>query len=150
MSEGLGNVMFLPLQPAERLNDLLNLADLHLLPQRAGVADLVMPSKLLGMMASARPVIAGTQAESALGRVVSACGIVVPPEDGAAMAGAVRLLAGDPDRRAALGRAGRERVVAEWGRDAVLAQLGRWLGEFARPRASARAATLSQLGGSTD
>jgi hypothetical protein len=30
----------LPLQPAERLNDWLNLADIHLLPQKAGAADL--------------------------------------------------------------------------------------------------------------
>lgn len=30
------------LQPAERLSDLLGLADIHLLPQRADTADLVM------------------------------------------------------------------------------------------------------------
>ena len=32
------------------------MADIHLLPQRA--ADLVMPSKLTGMLASGRPVVA--------------------------------------------------------------------------------------------
>jgi hypothetical protein len=36
----------------QRLNDLLNLADIHLLPQNARAADLVMPSKLTGMLAS--------------------------------------------------------------------------------------------------
>ncbi len=40
------NIRFLPLQPTERLNELLNLADIHLLPQLSGAADLVMPSKL--------------------------------------------------------------------------------------------------------
>ena len=39
------------LQPVERLNELLNLADIHVLPQRGDVADLVMPSKLTGMFA---------------------------------------------------------------------------------------------------
>ncbi len=46
------NLSFLPLQPADRLNDLLNLADIHLLPQLGGAANLVMPSKLTGMLAS--------------------------------------------------------------------------------------------------
>jgi colanic acid biosynthesis glycosyl transferase WcaI len=50
-------VQFLPLQPLRRLSDLLALADIHLLPQRADAADLVMPSKLGGMLASARPVV---------------------------------------------------------------------------------------------
>jgi hypothetical protein len=39
----------------QRLNELLNLADIHLLPQNARAADLVMPSKLTGMLASGRP-----------------------------------------------------------------------------------------------
>ena len=50
------NVSFLYLQPVEKLNELLNLADIHVLPQRLGAADLVMPSKLTGMLASGRPV----------------------------------------------------------------------------------------------
>jgi colanic acid biosynthesis glycosyl transferase WcaI len=54
----LSNVLFLQVQPAERLNELLNLADIHILPQKADAADLVMPSKLSGMLASGKPVIA--------------------------------------------------------------------------------------------
>ena len=42
----LPNVHFLPLQPEERLCELLNLANLHVLPQSRGAADLVLPSKL--------------------------------------------------------------------------------------------------------
>jgi len=52
------NVIWIPLQPLERLNDLLNMADIHLLPQRSGAADLLMPSKLTGMLSSGRPVVA--------------------------------------------------------------------------------------------
>jgi colanic acid biosynthesis glycosyl transferase WcaI len=54
----LPNVFFLDLQPANRLSDLLAMADIHLLPQRADAADLVMPSKLIGMLVSGRPVLA--------------------------------------------------------------------------------------------
>jgi len=58
VARGLANVKFLPLQPEDRLCELLNLADIHILPQDRGAADLVMPSKLAGMLASGRPVLA--------------------------------------------------------------------------------------------
>ena len=57
LSAQLPNVLWLPLQPIDRLNDLMNLADMHLLPQCAEIADLVMPSKLTGILASGRPVV---------------------------------------------------------------------------------------------
>ena len=37
------NVLFLPLQPADRLTDLLNAADIQLLPQRADAEDMANP-----------------------------------------------------------------------------------------------------------
>ncbi|HEY4135423.1 MAG TPA: glycosyltransferase WbuB, partial [Alphaproteobacteria bacterium] len=77
-ARGLANVRFLPLQPLERLGDLLNLADVHLLPQRADAADLVMPSKLGGMLATGRPVVAGAHPGTQVATAVSDCGIVVP------------------------------------------------------------------------
>ena len=40
------NITFMPLQPNERLNAFLNMADVHLVIQRESAADLVMPSKL--------------------------------------------------------------------------------------------------------
>jgi colanic acid biosynthesis glycosyl transferase WcaI len=150
-SAGLENVMFLPLQPVERLNDLLNLADIHLLPQRRGVADLVMPSKLLGMMASGRPVVAGAHDGSTLAEVAESCGIAVAPEDGIAMADAVRRLAATPAQRAELGAVGRRRVVAEWGRDAVLGQFVRAAAELRAPHHGRRpAADLARVTGSRD
>lgn len=53
----LPNLQFLPLQPEERLSDFLSLADLHVLPQDPAVAELVLPSKLGGMLASGRPIL---------------------------------------------------------------------------------------------
>lgn len=108
LSKGLSNVRFLDLQPTERLNDLLGLADIHLLPQRADAADLVMPSKLTGMLASGRAVVATAHAETELGRVVAKCSVITTPGDAEAFANAVRALARDACRRHALGKAGRE------------------------------------------
>jgi colanic acid biosynthesis glycosyl transferase WcaI len=42
----LNNVIFFPLQPMEKFNQFLNMADVHLVIQKAKASDLVMPSKL--------------------------------------------------------------------------------------------------------
>lgn len=42
----LTNLAFLPIQPFEKFNQFLNLADVHLVIQKSGASDLVMPSKL--------------------------------------------------------------------------------------------------------
>lgn len=122
LAVGLGNVTLLPLQPPERLNDLLNLADIHLLPQKSDVADLVMPSKLTGMLASGRPVLAVAASGTQVAQVVSgtdragipmrpACGVVVDRADPQSLASAVRGLIDDEAIRAQLGAGAR--VYAE-------------------------------------
>ncbi len=117
---GLSNVRFMDLQPAQRLPDLLATADIHLLPQRADAADLVMPSKLTGMLASARAVVATAHPGTELASVVQSCGLVVPPEDPAALAQAIHTLAADPALRQSLGAAGFAYAQAHLDRDAVL------------------------------
>jgi len=118
--QGSDNVTFLPLQPLERLNDLLNAADIHLLPQRAGAADLVMPSKLTGMLASGRPVIATAAEGTQISHAVEGCGIVVEPGDAEAMAEAVELLAGNDELRRRMGYAARVYAKRELALEAVL------------------------------
>lgn len=123
LCEGLANVQFLDLQPLERLGELLGLADVHLLPQRADAADLVMPSKLTGMLASGRAVLATARPETELGRVVAqeaACGLIVPPEDAAALAAALQRLAQEPALRERMGQAGRRYAERELDRNTVL------------------------------
>ena len=110
-----------PLQPLKRLNDLFNLADVHLLPQRGDAADLVMPSKLTTMLASGRPVIATARPGTQIAEVVSQCGVLVAPGDSEGLAQAIRDLAGAGAWRAALGAAGREYAVANWDQGTILA-----------------------------
>jgi colanic acid biosynthesis glycosyl transferase WcaI len=101
--ENLENVLFLDLQPAENLISFLSLADIHLLPQRSDVADLVMPSKLTGMLASSRPIIASSDPDTELASAVGQCGLIVPPEDPMAFYDALARLIEDPVLRASLG-----------------------------------------------
>jgi len=120
------NVTMLPLQPLSRLNDLLNAADIHLLPQRAGAADLVMPSKLTGILSSGRPVIATADAGTQVARIVGgtglneACGLVVPAEDATALQDAVSRLIQDGQLRRQLGSAARRYAVEHLGKEQVL------------------------------
>lgn len=105
---GLPNCTLIGLQPADRLNELLNIADVHVLPQRAGAADLVMPSKLTGMMASGRAIVAMAREGTELHGVLAGRGLIVPPEDGAALASAIEALADDASARARFGAAARD------------------------------------------
>jgi colanic acid biosynthesis glycosyl transferase WcaI len=120
MVRGAANVTMLPLQPFDRLNDLLNAADIHLLPQRSDAADLVMPSKLTGMLASGRPVIATAAAGTQVALALGCCGIAVPPLDKPALFAAVRSLVDDAGMRHALGVAARAHAVEHLGRERVL------------------------------
>ena len=96
--DGLPNVRFLHLQPLARLGALLGMADIHLMTQQAGAADLVMPSKLTGMLASGAPVVATCVEGTELARVVQDRGLIVPPGDADALVSAIRTLADDEDR----------------------------------------------------
>lgn len=113
-AQGLANVRFLPVQPGEKLNQLLNMADIHVLAQKADAADLVMPSKLSGMFASGKAVIATAEPHTELGQVVSRTGMLVPPDDSTALADAISQLASSPAMRSDLGKKGREHAVQHW------------------------------------
>jgi colanic acid biosynthesis glycosyl transferase WcaI len=120
---GLPNIRFMPLQPPGRVSDLLGSADIHLLPQSPDAADLVLPSKLSGMLASGRPVIATCRAGTEISEIVSQCGLVVAPENGAELAQAISALADDPETRTLLGRRGRIFAEEHFERDAVLGSM---------------------------
>jgi colanic acid biosynthesis glycosyl transferase WcaI len=116
----LPNVHWLPLQPAEKLSELLNIADLHLLPQQRVASGLMMPSKLTGMLASGRPVLATADPDTELAAWVDGCGHLVAPGDGAALAHAVTLMSQNRAHCSFLGEQARRRAVKHLSRDAVL------------------------------
>jgi colanic acid biosynthesis glycosyl transferase WcaI len=119
----LPNCRIIDLCPVEKLNELLNLADIHVLPQRADAADLVMPSKLTGMFASGRAVVAMAEPGTELYDTVAPRGVVVPPGNARSLASAIRQLADDAPERTRLGRAGREFALASLSREAAFGAL---------------------------
>lgn len=62
--KNLYNCSYFPPVRYDELNDFLCNADLHILFQKSTVVDIVMPSKILGMMASAKPSIVTGHEES--------------------------------------------------------------------------------------
>ncbi|MCQ1572915.1 WcaI family glycosyltransferase [Neorhizobium galegae] len=77
----LANVRFLAFQPYARLNALLNMPDLHVLPQDRSAADLALPSKLGGMLASGKPVLVTADAGTELAQFVDDAVYLTPPND---------------------------------------------------------------------
>jgi glycosyltransferase involved in cell wall biosynthesis len=116
-------VRFLPYQPREVLSESLSAADVHVVGLARGLAGYVVPSRLYGVLAAGRPVIAAADAESETAQIVerAGCGIVVPPGRPEQLATAIRrAYAGELDL-SALGERGREHVVREADRSVALA-----------------------------
>ncbi len=79
----LQNVIFLPLQPHKDFNTFLNMADFHLVLQKANASDLVMPSKLSTILAvGGIPIVTANQGTSLYEIMNSSdMGILVEPEN---------------------------------------------------------------------
>ncbi|WP_066558273.1 WcaI family glycosyltransferase [Croceicoccus bisphenolivorans] len=120
LAQGLDNVQFRDLQPRGSLAAMLALADIHLLPQLAGAADLVLPSKLTNMLASGRPMVATAAAGTGLFDEVEGCGLNVEPGNAAALADAICALANDPALRQSLGDAARRRAAKRWSYQSII------------------------------
>ena len=106
---GLTNVTFVDSVPKREVPSWLARADVCLLPYQdnplfAGA----LPNKAFDYLGAARPIIAAAPTGE-LTRMVAAagCGVAVPPEDGAALAGAIRGMAADREGARRMGASGR-------------------------------------------
>jgi glycosyltransferase involved in cell wall biosynthesis len=98
---------------------LLGAADLLVVPSRSREG---LPKAMMEAMAQGVPVIVtnvGGMPEIVRDGVD---GVVVPPEDPAALAGAIDRLVADPSARGAIGMAGQRRVVEQFGADQLVAK----------------------------
>jgi len=113
---GLTNVSLLPGVGRDHVARLLAAADICLVPLRdVPLFSTFIPSKMFEYLAASKAVIGSVRGEAA--RILEAAGaVVVEPEDPGALAEAVRDLASDPERRAAMGRRGRAYVAEHFDR----------------------------------
>jgi len=130
ITTNMNNVIWMSLQPLNRLNDLLNLADIHLLPQRSDVADLVMPSKLTGMLASGKPVIATSDKNTQIYDIIKTCGVCTPPGDVSLFANAIEKLALDDEKLMQLGESARRFALNKLSKISILNNFNSELNEL--------------------
>ena len=112
----LTNVKFFPLQPYEMLSALLATADIHLVLQRKNASDLVMPSKLVSILAAGGCPIVTAVPGSTLYDVVDKykVGILVEPENAPALTqGIENALTGNLDNYKTNARAYAEKFLAK-------------------------------------
>jgi glycosyltransferase involved in cell wall biosynthesis len=121
---GLDNVAFVDAVPKREVASWLARADACVLPYQdnplfAGA----LPNKAFDYLGAARPIVVSVPAGE-LTRMVerAACGVAVPPEDGAALARAIRRLASDRDGARRMGEAGRRYALAHYDRAALAAR----------------------------
>jgi glycosyltransferase involved in cell wall biosynthesis len=105
--------------PHEEIPGLLAAADVCLVPLRdVPLFAAFIPSKMFEYLAAGKAVIGSVRGEAA--EILREAGaVVVPPEDGASLAGAIRELAADPEHRLAMGRVGRRHVENSYDRRAL-------------------------------
>jgi colanic acid biosynthesis glycosyl transferase WcaI len=86
------HVQFFDFQPRKLLPETLAAADVHVVGLARGLAGYIVPSRLYGVLAAGRPVIAAAEDESETAQLVRAvgCGVVVPPGAPLALAEAIR------------------------------------------------------------
>ncbi|PTQ99344.1 colanic acid biosynthesis glycosyl transferase WcaI [Mucilaginibacter yixingensis] len=97
-ARGLRNVVFMQLQPKEKFNEFLNLADVHLVVQKASAADLVMPSKLSTILAVGGLSVITAVRDTTLYNITTQndFGYVIEPGDGKILAQKVLDIKIDP------------------------------------------------------
>ena len=113
-AKGLGNVRFGAYQPQERLAEVLATGDVHIVPLRAGLGSVSVPSKTYSILAAARPVIASIDEGTEVARVVqdAQAGICVSPVDAAALKSAIEAMLAKSDLAKEMGARGRIWVEA--------------------------------------
>jgi len=108
-ADGLNNVVWVPMQPRERVAEVLASADIHTVLLKRGLAKSSVPSKLYSILAAGRPVVASVDRGTEVERTIdlAEAGMVVGPEDPQAFVAAVSTLVRDARLRRDMGAHGR-------------------------------------------
>lgn len=109
---GVANVKFAGYQPRDRVAEVLASGDIHVVPLRAGLGAVSVPSKTYSILAASRPVVAAIDEGTEVTRILqqSGAGISVPPDAQSEFARAIASLVADPAKAEQCGASGRKWV----------------------------------------
>ena len=120
----LTNVYFGDYQPIERLSEVLATGDIHVVPLRAGLASVSVPSKSYSILAAGRPMLAaidpGTEIPNMLRQ--SGAGVAVEPDNSTAFIEALSQLVSRREQLHEMGSRGRTWVETHASPASVAAQ----------------------------
>jgi len=108
-AEGSGNIRFLEFFPASKIPSVLAAADAHVLTVKRGLEGVVVPSKMYGILAAGKPIVAVAPKETdavSLG-IQRGFAVAADPDRPGEVVNAVRALVSDPNKLKAMGEAAR-------------------------------------------
>jgi glycosyltransferase involved in cell wall biosynthesis len=116
-SRGLANLRFLDQQPREKIPAFISASDACLvLLKKTDIFKTVIPTKMLEFMSCARPVILGVDGQARQIIEDAGAGLVIEPENAAALVHAIGQLSADSDLGTALGQKGRDYILQNFSR----------------------------------
>lgn len=120
----LSNVYFGDYQPIERLSEVLATGDIHLVPLRAGLASVSVPSKSYSILAAGRPMLAAIDLSTEIPNMLeqSGAGVAVEPDNSTVFIEALSQLVGKREQLHEMGSRGRAWVETHASPASVAAQ----------------------------
>ncbi len=120
----LANVYFGDYQPIERLSEVLATGDIHLVPLRAGLASVSVPSKSYSILAAGRSMLAAIDLNTEIPKMLreSGAGIAVEPDNAPAFIEALGQLVSNRELLLEMGARGRNWVETHASPASVAAQ----------------------------
>ncbi|MEY2780278.1 MAG: hypothetical protein RL623_1458 [Actinomycetota bacterium] len=106
------NLYFGEYQPIERLSEVLATGDIHVVPLRAGLASVSVPSKSYSILAAARPMVAAIDLDTEIPHILhqAQAGVAVSPDDVELFIAALRKMIANPQSLLEMGVNGRKWV----------------------------------------
>jgi colanic acid biosynthesis glycosyl transferase WcaI len=107
---GLKNISFIPMLPREKYPEVLYASDVCLSTLKKHVKTPVVPSKILSIMASGRPLVAAMNLSGDAPKIIeeACCGYTLPPENAAQLSEAILELYRNPEKRERFGKKARK------------------------------------------
>jgi glycosyltransferase involved in cell wall biosynthesis len=131
-ASNLQNVRFLDFFPANKIPSVLAAADAHIVTVKHGLEGVVVPSKMYGILAAGKPIVAAAPRSTDVAAIGEKRGFAVfaDPDFPQELAATVRALAADPVRIKAMSRASRK-AAPDYDRVKELAKFVQIVNRFA-------------------
>lgn len=110
LARGAGNIRFLPFFSASKIPAVFAAPDVHLITIKRGLEGVVVPSKMYGILAAEKPILAVTPPETDAATLGTKLGfaLTADPDSPQEVAAAIRSLAADRRKLESMGRAARD------------------------------------------